>query len=132
MQLRCPWSRAFALIVLGCMVFVAACSRSDKRTANAAASSLRPLNLVVVTIDTLRPDHLRCYGYAKIETPSIDSIAKSGALFENAVTQTPLTPPSHASIFTGLYPTRHHVRDTGGFILQPSSRTLATILQQHG
>ena len=118
---------------LGCMVFVAAaCSRSDTRTAKASASSLRPLNLVVVTIDTLRPDHLRCYGYGKIETPSIDSIAKSGVLFENAVTQTPLTPPSHASIFTGLYPTRHHVRDTGGFILQPSSRTLATILQQHG
>jgi arylsulfatase A-like enzyme/Flp pilus assembly protein TadD len=90
------------------------------------------LSLVVVTIDTLRPDHLRCYGYSKIETPSIDSIAKSGVLFENAVTQTPLTPPSHASIFTGLYPTKHHVRDTGGFILQPSSTTLATILQQHG
>jgi arylsulfatase A-like enzyme/Flp pilus assembly protein TadD len=93
---------------------------------------LRPLNVVVVTIDTLRPDHLHCYGYANIETPHIDGIAQRGVLFENAVTQTPLTPPSHASIFTGLNPTTHHVRDTGGFILEPSSITLATILQQQG
>ena len=91
-----------------------------------------PLNLVVVTIDTLRPDHLGCYGYSKIETPTLDGIARAGVLFENAVTQTPLTPPSHASIFTGLYPTAHHVRDTGGFILPPSTTTLATILQQQG
>jgi arylsulfatase A-like enzyme len=86
----------------------------------------------VVTIDTLRPDHLHCYGYSKIETPSVDSVAAGGVLFENAVAQTPLTPPSHASIFTGLYPTVHHVRDTGGFILQPASTTLATMLQQQG
>jgi arylsulfatase A-like enzyme/Flp pilus assembly protein TadD len=108
-----------------------ACSRVSRQE-NARALALRPLNLVVVTIDTLRPDHLHCYGYSKIETPSVDSVAARGVLFENAVTQTPLTPPSHASIFTGLYPTVHHVRDTGGFVLQPSSITLATILQQQG
>lgn len=107
-----------------------ACSRGSRQSTRGPA--LRPLNLVVITIDTLRPDHLHCYGYSKIETPSVDSIAARGVLFENAVTQTPLTPPSHASIFTGLYPTVHHVRDTGGFILQPSSTTLATILQQQG
>ncbi len=108
-----------------------ACNRPGKQE-GATARALRPLNLVVVTIDTLRPDHLHCYGYPKIETPSVDSIAANGVLFENAVTQTPLTPPSHASIFTGLYPTVHHVRDTGGFVLQPSSTTLATMLQQQG
>ena len=93
---------------------------------------MRPLNVVVVTIDTLRPDHLHCYGYQPIETPVLDGIAQSGVLFENAVTQTPLTLPSHASIFTGLYPTKHHVRNTGGFVLPSSSKTLATILQQQG
>ena len=107
------------------------CNRSPA-TQTSSAAPLRPLNLVVITIDTLRPDHLHCYGYSKIETPSVDSIAASGVRFENAVTQTPLTPPSHASIFTGLYPTVHHVRDTGGFVLQSSSTTLAKILQQEG
>ncbi len=80
----------------------------------------------------MRPDHLHCYGYSKIETPTMDSIAASGTLFENAVTQTPLTPPSHASIFTGVNPNVHHVRDTGGFVLQPTSTTLATILLRQG
>ena len=65
---------------------------------------LQPLNVVVVTVDTLRADHLRCYGYANIETPALDGLAQRGILFENAVAQTPLTPPSHASIFTGQNP----------------------------
>ena len=114
------------------MALFVSCHRSGSKDATAAAGPLRPLNLVVVTVDTLRPDHLHCYGYSKIETTAIDSVAQDGVLFENAVTQTPLTPPSHASIFTGLYPTAHHVRDTGGFILDSSSTTLATILQAQG
>src|SRR5450755_339253 len=119
--------------ILGCAIAVAmlpACNRSGGSLAG--DTPLRPLNLVVVTIDTLRPDHLHCYGYSKIETPAIDGVANDGVLFENAVTQTPLTTPSHASIFTGLNPTAHHVRDTGGFILKSSSTTLATILQAQG
>ncbi len=105
---------------------------SCKRAGGPAPRTLRPLNVVVITIDTLRPDHLRSYGYTKIETPTIDGIALSGVLFENAVAQAPLTPPSHASIFTGLNPPTHKVRDTGGFILSPSTPTLASILQQNG
>ncbi len=89
-------------------------------------------NLVLVTIDTLRADRLGCYGNSKIETPNLDKIAKNGALFENAVTHTPLTAPSHASMFTGLYPTAHKVRDTGGFVLEASHKTLAAILQEQG
>jgi arylsulfatase A-like enzyme/Flp pilus assembly protein TadD len=114
------------------LALAAIACRSSRTNSGAAAVSLRPLNLVLVTIDTLRPDHLHCYGYTKIETPTIDAIAQSGTVFENAVTQTPLTPPSHASILTGLNPPAHHVRNVGGFILQPSSTTLATILQQQG
>ena len=89
-------------------------------------------NLVLVTIDTLRADRLGCYGYSKIETPNLDQLARRGVLFENAATHTPLTAPSHASIFTGLYPTVHKVRDTGGFILGAQHVTLAQILQQRG
>ena len=87
---------------------------------------------MLVTIDTLRPDHLHCYGDSRIETPNIDAITRSGTLFENAVTQTPLTPPSHASIFTGLNPPSHHVRNTGGFVLPNPTTTLATILHGQG
>ncbi len=88
--------------------------------------------MVVVTVDTLRADHLHCYGYASIETPALDALAQRGVLFENAVAQTPLTPPSHASIFTGQNPPVHNVRNTGGFVLQSSSHPLARILREQG
>ena len=113
------------LCALGAMV-------SCQRPGGSAPHSLRPLNIVVITLDTLRPDHLHCYGYGRIETPTLDRIAQSGVLFENGVTQTPLTPPSHASIFTGLNPPTHKVRDIGGFVLSPSTPTLASLLQEKG
>jgi arylsulfatase A-like enzyme/Tfp pilus assembly protein PilF len=91
-----------------------------------------PVNVVLITLDTVRADHLHCYGNSKIKTPVIDGLARDGVLFEKAVTQTPLTGPSHASIFTGENPNVHHVRDTGGFALQPASVTLATTLRQSG
>jgi arylsulfatase A-like enzyme/Flp pilus assembly protein TadD len=109
--------------------------RSQQPTSQSPAEksvALRPLNVVVVTVDTLRPDHLGCYGYAGVQTPAIDGLAKRGVLFENAVAQTPLTPPSHASIFTGQNPNVHKVRNTGGFVLPSSSHPLARILQEQG
>jgi arylsulfatase A-like enzyme/Flp pilus assembly protein TadD len=93
---------------------------------------MKPVNIVLITLDTVRADHLHCYGNAKIKTPTIDALANSGVLFEKAVAQAPLTLPSHASMFTGTNPNVHHVRDTGGFVLQPSSVTIATILRKHG
>ena len=92
----------------------------------------RRRNLVLVTIDTLRPDRLGCYGNTAIETPNLDGLAQRGALFANAVTHTPLTAPSHASLFTGLYPMQHKVRDTGGFVLDQSHPTLAELLRRQG
>lgn len=120
-------------VLLSCvtaLLVVSSCASRSRHTT--ASRDLRPLNVVVVTIDTLRPDHLHCYGYPEIQTPVLDHLAQSGVLFENAVAQTPLTPPSHASIFTGQYPTVHHVRSTGGFVLQSSARPLARILQEQG
>src|SRR5690242_14849162 len=111
---------------------LASCTSGHETAAKAEAAGLRPLNVVVVTIDTLRPDHLHCYGDAEIKTPVLDGLAQRGVLFENAVAQAPLTPPSHASIFTGQYPTVHHVRNTGGFILPASAQPLARILQEQG
>ena len=116
------------------VILLAACSSKprSKEPAVESAVPLRPLNVLVVTVDTLRPDHLHCYGYSDIETPTIDGLAQSGVLFQNAVAQTPLTPPSHASIFTGQNPNVHKVRNTGGFVLQSSAHPLARMLQEQG
>jgi choline-sulfatase len=121
-------------IYLLAAVFLGGCQSRQQATQPPPdkIASLRPLNVVVVTVDTLRPDHLGCYGYANIQTPAIDGLAKRGVLFENAVAQTPLTPPSHASIFTGQNPNVHKVRNTGGFVLPSSSHPLARILQEQG
>lgn len=125
---------AFRLAFIAVPVLFSAC-RSGEKTAPANSGNKahpRPLNILLVTVDTLRPDHLHCYGYPNIETPVIDGIARRGVLFENAVTETPLTPPSHASIFTGQNPNVHKVRNTGGFVLQSSSHPVARILKEQG
>ena len=116
-----------ALLLTSCRV-----GRETDTHSSSETRSLRPINVVLVTIDTLRADRLACYGYSRIQTLTLDRLAKRGVLFENAVSQVPLTPPSHASMFTGAYPTVHKVRDTGGFVLDPSQRTLAEILKAHG
>ncbi|HWF67100.1 MAG TPA: sulfatase-like hydrolase/transferase [Acidobacteriaceae bacterium] len=114
------------------LVLLSSCKSTPKREESPANTALKPINVVVITLDTVRADHLHCYGNRNIQTPTIDGLAQQGVLFEKAVAQTPLTQPSHASIFTGTNPNVHNVRDTGGFALQPSSVTLATILQKHG
>jgi len=88
-------------------------------------------NVVLISIDTLRRDHLAPYG-APFETAAASRLAREGVLFERAVSQVPLTLPSHASIFTGLYPPHHTVRDNGGFVVKPDSITLAERLLGHG
>ncbi len=88
-------------------------------------------NVVMISIDTLRRDHLAPYG-ASFETPAASRLAREGVLFEHAVSQSPLTLPSHSSIFTGLYPPHHGVRDNGGFVLKPDVTTLAERLSGHG
>jgi arylsulfatase A-like enzyme/Tfp pilus assembly protein PilF len=85
--------------------------------ARPAAGPPRRPNVLLVTIDTLRADHLGCYGYADARTPVLDGLAARGVRFATAVAHGPLTAPSHASILTGLTPPRHGVRDNGGFAL---------------
>jgi tetratricopeptide (TPR) repeat protein len=70
-----------------------------------------PPNIVLVTIDTLRADHLGCYGAGPDATPNLDQLAREGARFDQAASLIPLTRPAHASLFTGLYPPEHGVRD---------------------
>src|SRR5262245_49197030 len=75
------------------------------------------LNVVVVTLDTTRADRLGCYGFQGVATPHIDALARDGVVFDNATAVVPLTFPSHSSMFTGLVPPHHGVRDNGGFFL---------------
>ena len=90
------------------------------------------LNLVIITLDTTRADHLGAYGSKDVETPALDRLARDGVLFEQAMTTAPLTLPAHASILTGRFPPEHGVRDNGGFFLGPEQTTLAEILGPQG
>jgi choline-sulfatase len=88
-------------------------------------------NVVLISIDTLRADHVSCYGYTQLKTANIDSLAQDGVLFQNAFSQVPLTLPSHTSIMTGLFPNHHGVRNNGTFIFDKKSLTLAKIFASH-
>lgn len=72
----------------------------------ATRQKTRP-NVVLITMDTTRADHLSCYGYFRKTTPHLDKLAKESLLFRNAYTTDSWTLPAHASIFTGLYPSQH-------------------------
>ena len=92
----------------------------------------RDVNVLLITLDTLRADHLSCYGGKTVSTPNIDALAARGVRFSQAVAQVPLTTPSHASILTGTYPQVHKLRDNGGFVLDGSIPTLATLTKGAG
>ncbi len=89
-------------------------------------------NVILVTIDTLRVDYLGCYGNTRIETPVLDALASDGTLFERAYCQVPMTPPSHASILTGVYPQTHGLRDFTSPGLRAGFPTLAGVLKKSG
>jgi hypothetical protein len=97
----------------------------------AAVAAGPPANLLLVTIDTLRADHLHAYGYA-IDTAATDGLARAGVVVEDATVQAPQTRPSHASLLTGRYPYEHRIRDNFSPPLDPSTPTLATLLRARG
>ncbi len=88
--------------------------------------------IVLVSIDTLRADHLPLYGYREVRTPALDALAADGIVFERAYAHSPQTLPSHASIFTGLLPFEHGVRDNMGFALGAQPPTLAEQVRARG
>ena len=89
-------------------------------------------NVIVITMDTTRADHLGCYGYQQIRTPNIDGLASEGVLFEEAFSVQPVTLPSHCSIMTGRYPFHHGVRDNTIYKLPEGESTLAETLSDEG
>ena len=88
-------------------------------------------NVVVITIDTVRADHLGCYGDGAIQTPNIDALARASARLTHAFTPVPITLPSHSALFTGSYPMATGMHDFGGNKLPASSVTLAKVLRDH-
>ncbi|HEY2933436.1 MAG TPA: tetratricopeptide repeat protein [Acidobacteriota bacterium] len=101
------------------------------RSGNSSPDPARP-NILLITIDTLRADHVGCYGYRATGTPNMDALAGEGVLYENCIAQVPLTLPSHCTILTGTYPQFHGVRDNIAFLLDSKALTLAEILRERG
>lgn len=133
-------ARLWGVAALGLLVLLGAwfARRPPRTDAQARARVLRQspraqdLNVLIVTLDTLRADRLGCYGYRNVSTPNIDALAREGLLFEHQTSSVPLTFPAHASLFTGLIPPHHQVRDNGGFFLDESHTTLAERFKEAG
>ncbi|MFG0319713.1 MAG: sulfatase-like hydrolase/transferase [Planctomycetota bacterium JB042] len=113
------------LVLLG-LASVLGCSRSPE-----GAEEVRP-NLVVVTLDTTRADRLGFRGHAAAETPHLDALAARGTVFTDARTCVPLTLPAHASLWTGLYPPAHGIRDNGVASLGAAAETVAERAKEAG
>ena len=101
-------------------------------SAPCAAEPSAPPSFVLVTLDTTRADRLGAYGRGDAHTPSLDELARRGAMFERAYAATPVTLPSHATIFTGEHPPTHGVRDNGLHALPDEATTLAEVLRSRG
>src|SRR6266704_5565797 len=92
----------------------------------------RARNVILITLDTVRADHLGCYGNKDIHTPTLDMLGRDGVVFERAISQVPLTWPSHAAILTGMYPFQNGVQDFTGQPLDSRFRSVAQAFKQHG
>jgi arylsulfatase A-like enzyme/tetratricopeptide (TPR) repeat protein len=114
-------SKRFLLAIL----VLVACSREQPQT-------LRNANVLLITLDTTRADRLGAYGYAQAATPNLDRLAAEGVLFEQCVTPSGFTLPSHSTIMTGLYPPAHGVRLNGDAALGDVQTTLAERLKAKG
>jgi predicted AlkP superfamily pyrophosphatase or phosphodiesterase len=99
-------------------------ARADSAKPGADASSV-----LLVTFDTVRADRIGAYGYSPAITPTLDRLATRGILFESAVSATPTTLPSHASILTGTYPSAHGVHDNGVFALERDAMLISEVFE---
>ncbi len=102
------------------------------RRAVAPSQPAGRLNVLLITLDTVRADHVGCYGAAGASTPTLDALAASGVRFAAAVAHAPLTAPSHASILTSRTPLGHGVRDNGAYVLPEGVRSVAEDFREAG
>ncbi|HUX07780.1 MAG TPA: sulfatase-like hydrolase/transferase [Acidobacteriota bacterium] len=121
-------SAAFILILTA-----GGCGQGDDSSPSAAlVEKPDKINILLMTIDTLRTDHLGCYGNEIVETPEIDRIAAEGARFDFCVAHNTVTLPSHVNILTGEDPRTHGVHDNTGFRLRSETVTIAELLKDAG
>jgi len=113
---------ALVCVVTGC----------TSRPPAAAPAPVAPKHVLIVTIDTLRADRLGCYGSTTVRTPNLDRLAREGAMAPEATVPAPITRPSHVSMFTGLYPAQHGIRDNISRALAPDVPTLAGTFKAAG
>jgi len=123
-------SRSVLLTALVLVIVASAGFFVWRRTALPGASRSTPV--ILISIDTLRSDHLPAYGYNAVATPNIDALRADGILYERAYSHVPLTLPSHTSILTGMLPSDHGVRDNVGFRLANSIPTVQEVLKKNG
>ena len=126
---RCRLVGIAPAATLALLVLLSGCRRSGPEN---TATAPRDANVLLITLDTTRADHLSCYNPHAVKTPHLDALAARGIRFEHSTAQVPLTLPSHACIMTGAYPPVHHLRDMGGFVLDPAHPTMASIAQAAG
>jgi len=129
----CGWKRGWTVVLRSaCWVFLSLIAGTCRRPAEVDTFELKPTRgYILISIDTLRADHLGCYGYDLETSPFIDSLAAQGVLFETAIVQLPGTLPSHMSIFTGLYPEEHGVFPPDA-VLAETIATLPEVFKRHG
>src|SRR5712692_216410 len=109
------------------LVLVLLCACGSKH------ETFRDAPVILISVDTLRSDHLPAYGYRGVQTPNLDAFRRDSILFTRAYSHCPMTLPSHASILTGLLPTEHGVRNNIGYRFDGSKHpTLAAILKSSG
>ena len=113
------------ILLVTVLIIISSCKLTKKNPV------FTPENLIIITLDTTRPDFLGCYGNSQIQTPNIDRFANDSVLFKNAVSQTSTTATSHATIFTGKYPFEHGVI-INGKKLPEKENTIAENMREKG
>ena len=124
------WLPFFATAILA-LTFVSSCRRETAIATTGSRSENAPV--IVISIDTLRADHLPVYGATAVETPNIDALARDAIVFENAYSHVPLTLPSHVSMLTGLLPEVSGIRNNLGYRFDSAGTpSIPTLLKAKG
>ncbi|MHC4206997.1 MAG: sulfatase-like hydrolase/transferase, partial [Planctomycetota bacterium] len=127
MKFRIHTTVAFAVLVLAALLIAGV---AIWRHFTPETHEIR--NILLISIDTCRADHLGCYGYPLDTTPNIDAVAGEGIVFEHTISPLPYTLPAHCTMLTGTIPPYHRVVDNTDYKLGDGDVTLAELLQEKG